>query len=287
MSKLREAIRSGLARRVVAIAVVLLLGAGGVAQAPREPDPTAVTVLSQEVAALQTLYALDATKAQLESLRRIARETAAPPIKGIECKVSDAYKKKLRDLREALVKAADEERIGELMDQIDELKEKEKPELADDVDVTEAAAERAPEVLRMLTAGQVAAFLGGFAGDIIDPRQRLLEALDKVRGLSNKEWTEVRGEISEDIGRLVAGLDDEKSARISARVLQLLIVARSMKSDEFKAERPELEKQAQQILGDIGPTDVLRHVMENSLAELLSNPCLPAALEARLKKESP
>jgi hypothetical protein len=270
--------------RVIAIAVALLFLGEAVAHAPREPDTTAVTMLSQEVAALQTLYALDATKAQLETLRRIARETSAPPIKGIECKVSDAYKKKLSDLREALVDAEDEERIGELMDQIDELKEKEKPELEDAVDVTEAAAERAPEVLRMLTAGQVAAFLGGFADDIIDPRQRLLEALDKVRGLSNKEWVEVRDEVSEDIGRLVAGLDDEQSARVSAKVLQLLIVVRSMKSDEFKAERPELEKQAQQILGDVGPTDVLRHVMENSLAELLSNPCLPAALDARLKK---
>jgi hypothetical protein len=284
MSKIRQSIGWGLATRAIAIAVALLIAGEGVARAPAEPDTTAVTTLCQEVGALQTLYALHATKAQLESLRRIAHDTAAPPIKGIEGKVSGAYKKKLRDLREALVEAADEKRIGELMDQIDELKEKEKPELAYDVDVTEAAAERAPEVLRMLTAGQVAAFLGGFADDILDPRQRLLEALDKVRGLSNREWTEARDEISEDIGRLVAGLDDEQSARTSAKVLQLLIVARSMKSDEFKSERPELEKQAQQILGDIGPTDVLRHVMENSLAELLSNPCLPAALDARLKK---
>jgi hypothetical protein len=284
MSKVSRSMAGGLAMRVIAIAVALVFAGEGATQAPAEPDSTAVTMLSQEVAALQTLYALDATDAQLEALRRIARETAAPPIKGIEGKVSDAYKKKLSDLREALVEAVDEERIGELIDQIDELKETEKPELGDDVDVTEAAAGRAPEVLRMLTAGQVAAFLGGFADDIIDPRQRLLEALDKVRGLTDKEWVEVRDEISEDIGRLVAGLDDEQSARVSAKVVQLLIVVRSMKSDEFKAERPELEKQAQQILGDVGPTDVLRHVMENSLAELLSNPCLPAALEARLKK---
>jgi hypothetical protein len=284
MSKVRQTIAWVSTVRIIAIAVALLFGGEGVAQAPAEPDTTAVTMLSQEVAALQTLYALDVTEAQLETLRRMARETCAPLIKGMEGKVSDAYKKKLSDLREALVEAVDEERIGELMDQIDELKEREKPELGDDVDVTEAAAGRAPEVLRMLTAGQVAAFVGGFADDIIDPRQRLLEALDKVRGLSNKEWAEVRDEVSEDIGRLVAGLDEEQSARVSAKVLQLLIVVRSMKTDEFKAERPELEKQAQQILGDVGPTDVLRHVMENSLAELLSNPCLPAALEARLKK---
>jgi hypothetical protein len=270
--------------RVTGMAVALLSVSQGVARSAEQPDATAVTILSQEVAALQTLFALDATQAQLEALRRIARETAAPPVKGIEGKVSRAYRNKLRDLREALVEAVDEERIGELMDQIDELRETEKPEIGDDVDVTEAAVGRAPEVLRMLTAGQVAAFLGGFADDIIDPRQRLLEALDRVRGLSTKEWVEVRNEISEDIGRLVAGLDDEQSARVSAKVLQLLIVVRSMKSEEFKAERSELEKQAQQILGDIGPTDVLRHVMENSLAELLSNPCLPAALDARLGK---
>ena len=86
----------------------------------------------------------------------------------------------------------------------------------------------------MLTAGQVAAFLGSLAQDIVDPRQRLLKALDEVRGLSHEKWAEAREEISEEIGRLVGGLDDEQVSRVSAKVVQLLIVARSMKGSEFK-----------------------------------------------------
>ena len=99
-----------------------------------------------------------------------------------------------------------------------------------------------------------------------------MKALDEVRGLSHEKWTEAREEISEGIGRLVGGLNDEQVTRVSAKVVQLLIVARSMKDGEFKAQRPDLEKQAQQILGDIGPTEVLRHVMEQSLAELYPIP---------------
>jgi hypothetical protein len=270
--------------RLIGVSIAFAFTLTGSAQSPREADPPAVVLLNHEVAALQTLYALDASKAQLEALRKIASQTAATPPKGLQVKVSDNYRKKLRALREALVEAVNEEEIGKLCDQLDELRDAEKPDLGDDVDITEAAVERAPEVLRMLTAGQVAGFLGSLAQDIVDPRERLLKALDEVRGLNHEKWAEAREEISEEIGRLVGGLDDEQITRVSAKVVQLLIVARSMKDGEFKAQRPDLEKQAQQILGDIGPTEVLRHVMEQSLAELLSNPCLPAALDARLKK---
>ena len=37
------------------------------------------------------------------------------------------------------------------------------------------------------------------------------------------------------------------------------------------------------IVGDVGPTEVLRHLVEHALAELLSNPRLEAALAERLK----
>ena len=59
---------------------------------------------------------------------------------------------------------------------------------------------------------------------------------------------------------------------------------RALKDDEFKKERPELEKTARQIVGEVGPLDVLRHAVERSLADLLSNPRLAAAIDARLKK---
>jgi hypothetical protein len=35
-------------------------------------------------------------------------------------------------------------------------------------------------------------------------------------------------------------------------------------------------------MGEVGSTDVLRHIVEHDLAELLANPRLPAAVEALL-----
>ncbi len=61
-------------------------------------------------------------------------------------------------------------------------------------------------------------------------------------------------------------------------------LARALKDEEFKAERPELEKMAGEIVGNLSPLDVLRHVLAQDLAELLSNPRLVAAIDARLKK---
>ena len=108
--------------------------------------------------------------------------------------------------------------------------------------------------------------------------------MNKVRGLKDEQWKQLRDEVSEEVARLVAGLDTEKAGHVSDRVVQLLIQVRALKDDEFKKERPELEKTARQIVGEVGPLDVLRHAVERSLADLLSNPRLAAAIDARLKK---
>jgi hypothetical protein len=269
---------------VMAVLVLCCLATAVMAEEGHKEKQTPLVQLSQEVTALQVLYALDLTRPQLEAVKKLAALTAAKPDKTAQGKGSDNLRKKLVALRDALIEAKDDEHIGDLMDDIDTLRESEKPELDDQVDITEMAVTHAPKFLQMLTARQVAAYVGSFADDIADPRQRLLESLEKVRGLPDDKWAEMRDEVSEEVSGLVAGLDDQRAAQVSAKVVQLMIVARSLKPAEFKAQRSDLEKQANQILGDIGPTDVLRHVMERALAELLSNPSLPAALEARLKK---
>ena len=57
-----------------------------------------------------------------------------------------------------------------------------------------------------------------------------------------------------------------------------------LKEEDFKAQRKELEADATKLVGDLGTMDVLRRVVEHGVAELLSNPRLGAAVEARLKK---
>ena len=78
-------------------------------------------------------------------------------------------------------------------------------------------------------------------------------------------------------------VDAEKASKVGDKVVQWLIEVRSLDDDEFKAQRTELEKKARQIVGDPHPLDVMRRAMEMTLAELLSNPRLEAAIAARLK----
>jgi hypothetical protein len=126
--------------------------------------------------------------------------------------------------------------------------------------------------------------LASHADEIPEPVECLLEALGKVRDVDPKEWKHLRETISEEVGRGVAGLDVEKASQVGDKVIQLLIHSRALKAEEFKSERPELEKAARAIVGNLSPLDVLRHALVQDLAELLSNPRLVAAVDARLKK---
>jgi hypothetical protein len=236
--------------------------------------------LSQEVSALLVLHNLKLTPAQIKTLRPIAKETAAKAKAQGEIKASDDFHKALADLHKALVHAEDDERIDELLEALDDLREAERPELDDEVEITEEAVEQVPKVLRMLTAKQVAAFIAAHAGDVVDPTERLLEALDQVRGVPEEKSKEFRDELAIDVSGLVAGLDGDEAAKISDQVAQWLVIIRSLTDEEFKAQHADLEKKARAIVGEVGPTDVLRHFFEHSLADFLSNPRLPAALEA-------
>src|SRR5262249_3787692 len=230
------------------------------------------------------LYLFEFTPAQLRALQKLAPETAAEAAGPREApKASEAYRQALAKLREALVKPEDDERIAKLLEELDDLREKEDPHLDDAVDLTEAARERTSGVLKLLSARQVMAYLTSLGDEVSDPLEILLETLEEVRGLDAAEWKELRQTVGPQVGSLVAGLDAERAQQVSDRVVQWLIRVRAMSDDEFKKERDELEEEARKIVGDVGPTEVLRHVVEQALAELLSNPRLEAALEARLK----
>jgi hypothetical protein len=256
--------------------------------APHGDDPTALEKLplpklSQEVDALQTLYELQVTPAQLKALKILGEETGARPGGRPNAKASKELRTALIDLRAALIKADDGERISELLMRYNELDEKETPELEDDYEITEDAVEKVPEALRLFTAAQVAIYAGLHVDRIADPRAHLREALDAVRPLTADEWTVFRDSLGEEIGQILAGIDAEKAQRINNDVVQWLIVIRSLNNDDFKKQRPELERKIDAIVGQVGPTDILRHFMEHALADLLSNPRLLAAIDARLK----
>jgi hypothetical protein len=264
------------------LALALLAAAAG-GREPRQDETTDLNDLALEVDALQGLHSLKLTDAQLQRLRGLARETAAKPGKRTAARASKEYRAKLLELRAALVEASDSDRIDRLGEELEDLRVTEKPVLDNGVNLTAAARKRTPEVLRSLKVQQVRDYLDSLEDDLGDPLDRLLAALESLRGLKGKEWEERRDTVADDVVRLAAGIDAKKADKLSGQVTALLNKAHGLSAADFKAKRPELEKTARKLLGDPGPLEVLRNAVEYALAELLSNPRLPAALEARLK----
>ena len=271
------------ARLLSTVAIGLALSFSGKGDERPRRGPT-INDLSLEVVALQSLHQFQFKPEQLQVLRTLSPETTMEAGARQAVKASDEFQRTLASLRTALADAGNAERIQELQEKMDKLRTAEKLELDDSVEITEAALKRAPEIMKMLSARQIAGYVALYGDEFPDPLELLLEGLAKVRGLKDKEWEQLRQDVAEDVGNLTAGLDSEKAGQIGDQVIQLLIRARALKEPEFKKERADLEKSAREIVGNIGALDVIRHVIERSLAELLSNPRLPMAIDARLKK---
>ena len=249
---------------------------------PADPEQSSASELKLEVQALQALYRFQMTPAQMRFIATLARRTAPAQQPRKPGEVSDAYRQLLLDLHAALLDVNDEENIDNLEDKLDRLTEDEKPTLDDDIPLSLEARKRAPEVLRRLKPSQLARYLGYVEDDIADPRDRLRDGLEQVRAAAADEWEAKRDEIADEVGWLAAGVDAEKSGRVTEQAAALLSKARGLSAEEHKKQRPELEREADRIAGDVGPTTVLEHTIEHALAELLSNPRLASALTARL-----
>jgi hypothetical protein len=247
------------------------------------PRRESLNELSMEVAALQTLRQFDFNTAQLQAIQKIARDTSQPAGPLPAAKTSDRFRQVLSDLHAALAKP-DADRIGDLQDQLADLRDSENPELDDSWDITETARERAPEVFRLVSARQLVSYLSAYGDQFPDSYELLSEAIDKVRGLNDREYRELRDFMAEEVGRQVGGLNTLKVTQTSEKVTELLIEARVMKEGDFKSRREELLKSAQEIAGVGNTLELIRHSIEYVLAELLSNPRLTSAIDAMSKK---
>lgn len=247
-----------------------------------ERDREDINNIHVEVSALETMNHFKLTRPQLEQLRKLATSMTrkAAPARTLE--VGNEFHKTLAELRDALI-GDNEARVAALTAALDELREKENPEFAD-IEITAEARKRTPEVLHGLGARQVMGYLSDFSEEFPDPRDKLDEAFDEIRTLNGKEWEELRDETAGQVAWLIAGLDATAESRVRQRVVALLNRVHPMKDEEFSAKQEELSKQVDEIVGKVGPIDVIRHFTERSVAELLSNPRLKAAVEARLKK---
>jgi hypothetical protein len=145
------------------------------AQAQAKPDP--LIALSMEVLALQTLETFQATPEQLKAIRKVAAETAAKPRVRKPSQVSAKYKDKLEKLRDALAKNNADE-IHVLVAELGELQANEKVFIDNAVDITDPARKRAPEILKTLSARQIAIYLANFEGLLHDPVEGMYITLE-------------------------------------------------------------------------------------------------------------
>ncbi len=273
-------VRLGLAALLIAIGV----GACGAHELGAAQRRASIHELSLEVAALQSLYDFRFTAGQLKSLAKLAPDTREDERPRTRVRVSREFEKALQELHDALTDPEDDDRISDALAEYSKIQEKEDPDLDDSVEITETAKEKAPEMLRSLSARQLTSFLAGYGDQFPDPVEDMKATLGRVRELPEDQWKVLRRVIGQSIGDQVAGLDGDKGAQVGDEAVQILIQARSLDAKAFERERPALEKKIQVLVKNVGPLDVIRNTAEIALATLLSNPRLEAALIARTKK---
>jgi hypothetical protein len=244
--------------------------------APAQDDPQ---LLSLEIVALQTLSRLDLTPAQLESLLQFSKGAASVP-KAHSGKVTPAFLKTMKDLRKAILDD-DDERIDEFKEKLGEIMDKDRIQLDDRVPISEPARRDASQVIRMLQPTQVLAYLHVLDEDDVDLLDVLETALDKGKKADAARWKAIRAQAAGDAAWLLVGSDEAKTRLVTKQLAALLDVHHNAKP----GKAPDLEKQVQELTAQLDPFLIVRNAMERDVAELLSNPRLPAAIQHMLEQK--
>jgi len=259
-------------RRPIALALLLLLVMGS--------GSFAAIDLRLKAQALTALHELNLTHEQLSSLKSLAADTAgkAPSAPRLGPKL----KKTLTDLCDALAKD-DEEQIADLQEKVDRLEEDNNLDEAG-VDPTDAAKKKAPDALKLLTAGEITNLISLHSDEIAGPDRVLIDALDEARSQSDHDFADFRDDVADDVSTLANGYEKD-SSKLAKQVSGFLDRVKKLSDEEFKSKRKDLEEEARKIAGSHEAFTVIRHWAEREIAELISNPELPAAIEARLSAE--
>jgi hypothetical protein len=235
--------------------------------------------LSLEVAALQVLHDLELSPAQLDGLAKLARQSAPKEGRREAAKVSADLNSALKSLRDALQKG-DDERISDCRDKFDELMEKEEPELDNHVTVSEEARRNAAAALKLLNLRQLGSFLSSL--DLTDPMELLMAGAEQVRLLEVDQRKDEISKLADEIAGLINSEDGDTAQKLKSQIAAFLEKAADLKKEtDFEQQRKALEKEAKDITGEVDNLKLLNHVLEQGMAELLSNPRLEAAIKAR------
>jgi hypothetical protein len=132
-------------------------------------------------------------------------------------------------------------------------------------------------------------YIAAYGKDFPDPYHLMWNTMrpdGNRKKLTPEQWKETRAFIIKEVSWQVAGFDLNKQEKIGERVANVLDRAYAMSDEELKKEFNRAGAGLRGELSDIknqagGPTNVLKHVLEQDLAELLANPRLMAAVKAR------
>lgn len=283
--------RSALPLSARLLAVALVAGAvgfaamdlGGVAvAAPPEAPPssqpaeTDATTLALEVDALSALNDLQLSADQATKLRDLAKGAAGTAHAAPGASDPD-HLAATRALRKALLSGSDnaiDSAEGKLADVEDQMDADPDPM----VDLTAQAKSSAEAAMKLLSPRQLANYLGSIADGVPDISD-IIMAIDDSHQLSQEDFVAERDRLAEDFVTLMGGIHPKMQPKIGMRIKNLLDRARKMPDDQFAAKAADLHAEAAQLTGDLDPVVGLRHCMEREMAELLSNPQLPHALD--------
>jgi hypothetical protein len=264
------------------------------------PPPTDVNDLSMEVNALRTLYLLKAGPDQQGERSEIGgydagqyppslmcKECAQSPRKREPADASKNYVKVLTELRAAFI-AGQEDRINELSEELDELARTEEPDIDDTIEVTESARKNAIVRLQAFPPTKLAAYLGAYGKEFPDPWLLMFQTM-RLNGKGTKpspeQWKETCDFVVKEVSWQVGGVDLGKQKAIGTEAASMLAKAYTLDNETLKkngAPGGELRNRLNALVKQASATDPLKHVLEQDFAELLSNPRLLPAIEARL-----
>jgi hypothetical protein len=267
------------------------------------PPPSKTNDLSMEVAALRTLYLLNAwqdhnngswkyhSNAPWYYILDLARKN--PPEPGRERKpatVSDKYKRVLTELRVAYI-AGQDDRIVDLTDQLDELAEDEDGELDDVIEIT--ANGRKNSLLRTsgLTTECIVNYLNAYGKEFPSPVNMIGRVMiDRKAG--DKISVEDRKSVAKQVGFALWGFSP-KAAIMEEKMNKFLEKASDLAPQACKQgwnKKGPLRLEYETILkglvekGQHSPNSfhMIEHLMNQDMAELFSNSRLVPAIEARV-----
>jgi hypothetical protein len=256
-----------------------------------EPPPADVNDLSMEVAALRTLYLMSAwpdhggRDAWMGIQDRVKEISCADPRTPRKKAVASAkYIKVLTDLRAAYILGQDD-RIIDLTEELDDLADEESVELDDTIEDTHGSRKMALRAVGYFSPEQVVNYFNAYGRDFPDPKLIVESYFARKDSKGEKPTPETRAFVIKEVTWLFGGIDQTKQKPIADKMAKLLDKADKMTNEErenaWRVGGP-LRHDFNQIKGGHGPMEILHHVLDQDVAELLANPRIQPAMESRI-----